>query len=198
MYDPLNAYCVVGFTRKSGYVCLFGSANILPYYLCLHLQRCLVSVLLMATEYDTNFRDHPECYRYQSGEQGVFKVEPYKSELLPSWKYKDEEAAKASVRELREQYAAYREDEDFVGMDMARKYLQMGFTRAMRYAKYPGGKKYDDEGNENEPQQWADEDKRAAAVVFRDAWQEVKDDETYQRLKEHHIEHVYQASKSPM
>ena len=28
-------------------------------------------------------------------------------------------------------------------MDMARKFLQMGYTRAMRYAKHKGGRKYD-------------------------------------------------------
>jgi hypothetical protein len=81
---------------------------------------------------------------------------------------------------------------------MARKYLQMGFTRAMRYAKYPGGQKYDEDGTERSPQQWADSEKRAAAVVFRNAWQEVTDDPTYQRLKEQHREEVYDPSVSPM
>jgi hypothetical protein len=33
-------------------------------------------------------------------------------------------------------------------MDMARKYLRMGWTRAMRYAKYPGGQKYAEEDGE--------------------------------------------------
>jgi hypothetical protein len=83
-------------------------------------------------------------------------------------------------------------------MDMVRKYLQMGFTRAMRYAKYPGGQKYDDDGTERDPQQWADAAKRAAAVVFRDAWQAVRDDPDYQRLKQHHEAAVYDESVSPM
>jgi len=152
----------------------------------------------MATEYDVDFRTHPEAYRYQSGEQGVFKVQPYKDELLPHWGFKDEDTAEDAVAALREQYDAYREREDFVGMDMARKYLQMGFTRAMRYAKYPGGQKYDEDGTERSPQQWADSEKRAAAVVFRNAWQEVTDDPTYQRLKEQHREEVYDPSVSPM
>jgi len=152
----------------------------------------------MATEYDVNFRERPEAYRYQSGEQGVFKVQPYKDELLPHWGFKDEDTAEDAVAALREQYDAYREQADFVGMDMARKYLQMGFTRAMRYAKYPGGQKYDEDGTERSSQQWADSEKRAAAVVFRNAWQEVTDDSTYQRLKEQHREEVYDPSVSPM
>jgi hypothetical protein len=134
----------------------------------------------------------------QSGEQGVFKVEPYKSELLPLWSFKTETDAKASVAGLAERYTDYREAADFVGMDMVRKYLQMGFTRAMRYAKYPGGQKYDEDGTERDPQQWADAEKRAAAVVFRDAWQAVRDDPDYQRLKQHHEAAVYDEAASPM
>jgi hypothetical protein len=152
----------------------------------------------MSAEYDIDFRAHPEAYRYQSGEQGVFKVEPYKSELLPCWQYKDESAAEDAVDALRDKYDAYKSAGDFVGMDMARKYLQMGFTRAMRYAKYPGGQKYADDGTEREPQTWADPQKRRAAIVFRDAWQAVKDDSAYQRLKQHHIDEVFDADASPM
>jgi len=37
---------------------------------------------------------------------------------------------------------AYLQAEDFVGADMARKFLQMGFTRARCCANYRGGKKY--------------------------------------------------------
>jgi hypothetical protein len=132
----------------------------------------------MPGEYDLDFRAHPSAFRHQHGEQGVFKVEPYKSELLPLWQYKDETAAQESVAAIWEQFEDYKADEDFVGMDMARKYLQMGFTRAMRYAKYPGGKKYDDDGNEREQQTWADPDKRAAAVVFREKYQAAKDAST--------------------
>ncbi|MFB6230335.1 MAG: DUF4385 family protein [Salinibacter sp.] len=152
----------------------------------------------MAGEYEVNFRERPECYRYQSGEQGVFKVQPYKDELLPDWQFKNEAAAEASVEALREAYRSYRAQGDFVGADMVRKYLQMGFTRAMRYAKYPGGQKYNEDGTERAPQQWADPEKRAAAVVFRDAWQALTDDPTYQRLKERHQEEVYEPDASPM
>ncbi|PSR02510.1 MAG: DUF4385 domain-containing protein [Bacteroidetes bacterium QS_8_68_28] len=152
----------------------------------------------MAGEYDLNFREHPEAFRFQHGEQGVFKVEPYKSEILPNWQYKDESAAEESSAAIWEQFIDYRAAEDFVGMDMARKYLQMGFTRAMRYAKYPGGRKYDDDGHENEPQTWADEEKREAAVVFKSTLDAAKDDDTYQRLRERHKREVYDPDASPM
>lgn len=44
---------------------------------------------------------------------------------------------------MSELYNHYKQQDDFVGMDMARKFLQMGYTRAMRYAKHKGGRKYD-------------------------------------------------------
>lgn len=152
----------------------------------------------MAAEYDIDFRVHPEAYAYRSGEQGVFKVQPYKGELLPHWGFKDEATARSAVEALRERLRAYRAQDDFVGMDMVRKYLQMGFTRAMRYAKYPGGQKYDDDGTERAPQQWADPEKRAAAVVFRDAWQALTEDAAYQRLKDRHQTVVFSPDDSPM
>ena len=39
----------------------------------------------------TDFRKHPELYRIGVGEQGVLLVQPYKNEILPSWKFKTEE-----------------------------------------------------------------------------------------------------------
>lgn len=36
----------------------------------------------------TDFRKQPELYRVGKGEQGVLLVEPYKSKLLPHWRFK--------------------------------------------------------------------------------------------------------------
>jgi hypothetical protein len=140
----------------------------------------------MAVEYDTDFRERPECYEIGRGERGVFKVQPYKSELLPLWSFKDPDVARESAHAIWDRFEAYRDDEDFVGMDMARKYLQMGFTRAMRYAKYPGGQKYDEDGEQREAQQWADEGKREAAMIFKEKWDAAKEDADYGRLREDH------------
>ncbi|GAA0249082.1 DUF4385 family protein [Haladaptatus pallidirubidus] len=138
-------------------------------------------------EDDIDYRKHPEKYVEKYGidgsEKGVFKAEPYKSELLPHWSYADSESAEESARKLGKKYERYRENGDFVGMDMARKYCQMGFTRAMRYAKYPCEKKYID-GKEREPKRWADPKKREAAKVFKRRWDEMRHDEKYQTLKE--------------
>ncbi|WP_226005193.1 DUF4385 domain-containing protein [Natrinema salinisoli] len=139
-------------------------------------------------EYDVDFRADPDAYEIGRGEEGVFKVEPYKSELLPLWSYRDEAAAEEAAEAIYERYERYRENDEFPGMDMARKYLQMGYTRAMRYAKYPGGRKYGDDGVERDPQEWANADKRAAALVFEEYWKRVREDDTYQRAKARHRE----------
>ena len=152
----------------------------------------------MATEYAIDFRERPECYRYTPDERGVFKVQPYKDDLLPLWRFRDEPAARASASALRARYDAYRAAEDFVGMDMARKYLQMGFTRSMRYAKYPGGRKREPDGTPRQPQTWADPEKRAAALVFREAWKAVLDDPEYLRLKAAHQERYAASECRPM
>ena len=53
------------------------------------------------------------------------------------------EIAEESAAKVYELYNGYKDQADFVGMDMARKFLQMGYTRAMRYAKHKGGRKYE-------------------------------------------------------
>jgi hypothetical protein len=140
------------------------------------------------SEYATNFRKYPERYKIGRGESGVFKVQPYKGELLPLWEYADRTAADESGEAIYGKFLEYRDADDFVGMDMSRKYLQMGYTRSMRYARYPGGQKYDDDGKECEQQHWADHDKREAALIFEVWWNTVEDDETYKTQKETHRE----------
>ena len=135
---------------------------------------------------ELDYRAHPEAYQYSSDERGVFNVHPYKEELLPLWRFRDEEVAKESIEAIQGQFERYARGEDFVGMDMARKYLQMGFTRAMRYAKYPGGRKYEEDGSKREPQTWADPVKRAVAVSFRQALEVLREDPRYVQALERH------------
>jgi len=89
-----------------------------------------------------DFRQHPELYRIGKGEQGVLLVEPYKSEILPHWRFKTPDIARESSEKIYEMFLAYLEQDDFVGADMARKFLQMGYTRSHRYANHKSGRKY--------------------------------------------------------
>jgi len=133
-----------------------------------------------------DFRAHPERYQVGRGEQGVLLVEPYKSEILPYWRYKDEESANASAEKIYQLFEEYRKKDDFVGMDMARKFIQMGYTRARRYANYKGGKKYDEDRNLNP--RGNDPVKAAAATVFKGWWDRIRADEDYLRRKKAHQE----------
>lgn len=132
-----------------------------------------------------DLRAHPEAYHIGRGEYGVFHAEPYKGELLPLWAFRTPNVARASADALHARYLAYRAEEDFVGMDVARKFLQMGFTRARRYANHAGGRKYAAGGAERArgPE---DPAKAEAAAIFGERWREVAADPEYLRLKGEH------------
>ncbi|RYY76980.1 MAG: DUF4385 domain-containing protein [Gammaproteobacteria bacterium] len=144
-----------------------------------------------------NLREQPELYRTGIGEQGVLLVEPYKSEILPFWRFKTPEIAKESSAKIYKLFLEYKKEKDFVGMDMARKFLQMGYTRSRRYANHKSGKKYDGpvpddkkgqsgaHGREQLPR-IEDAVKAESAAIFYEVWQKAKNDKTYQKmLKEH-------------
>jgi hypothetical protein len=115
---------------------------------------------------NTDVRQHPELYRVGRGEQGVLLVEPYKSEILPHWRFRTPEIAQESADAIWKLFIQYRDADDFVGMDMARKFLQMGFTRSRRYANHRSGRKYDKETGEALPQE-ADSESSAKAESAR-------------------------------
>jgi hypothetical protein len=132
-----------------------------------------------------DMRAHPELYRVGRGEQGVLSVEPYKSEILPHWRFRTPDIAAESADAILALYNDYKQQHDFVGMphtcgvrvvrvrcgacvcacvrvrwlsvqgtgmDMSRKFLQMGFTRSRRYANHRSGRKYsshDKAGNDH-------------------------------------------------
>ena len=72
-------------------------------------------------------------------------------------------------------------------MDMARKFLQMGYTRSRRYANHKGGRKYKEGTKEILPLD-PDPVKARSAEVFREAWLRAKEDPEYQRLMAEHRE----------
>ncbi|MDI3091925.1 DUF4385 domain-containing protein [Priestia megaterium] len=131
-----------------------------------------------------DFRKHPEKYRVGKGEQGVLLVEPYKSEILPHWRFRTPEIAEESADAIYQLFLTYKEKKDFVGMDMARKFLQMGYTRSRRYANYKGGKKYGKDGERNERK--IDEQKAESAVIFMKKWKEVRENKEYLKFKKEH------------
>jgi hypothetical protein len=134
-----------------------------------------------------DFRKHSELYRIGKGEQGVLLVEPYKSELLPHWRFRTPELARESAGQLYAMFLAYRDDGDFVGMDMARKFLQMGFTRARRYANHRSGRKWAAGRQEVLPPD-VDPVKAESAAIFYEVYVRARQDPIYQRMKVEHLD----------
>ena len=143
-----------------------------------------------------DFRQHPELYRIGKGEQGVLLVEPYKSEILPHWRFKTPEIARVSANKIYKLFLAYKAQEDFVGMDMARKFLQMGYTRSRRYANHKSGRKYKEGGKEILELQ-PDEVKAKSAEIFYEKWQKARGDKKYLELKNRHQALYEKKEKSP-
>ena len=81
-------------------------------------------------------------------------------------------------------YHTYKDVEDFVGMDMCRKFLEMGFTRARRYANHKDGKKYDENGNikPQEPDALVSE-KAHSAKIFKQYRDFVANDPVYKMMR---------------
>jgi len=97
---------------------------------------------------DLDFTDKEtrQLYRIGRGEQGVLLVRPYTNIICAHWRFKTPKIALTSAHTIFDLYLDYLEVEDFIGMDMCRKFLEMGFTRSRRYANHRTGKKYDSEG----------------------------------------------------
>ena len=109
---------------------------------------------MLEFNYDLNYKELDfkdkgtrELYRIGRGEQGVLLVRPYTDDICAHWRFKTPEIAVESANKIFAMYLDYRDEEDFIGMDMCRKFLEMGFTRSRRYANHRDGKKYDKEGN---------------------------------------------------
>jgi hypothetical protein len=149
-------------------------------------------------------------YRIARGEQGVLTFEPYKSLLLPYWRFKTVPIARASLAALMSAFRSYVARGDFVGADMARKFVQMGMTRARRYANHKGGRKWDKSEREVEKERKERggekqggivggkgerkelpksrghegmEEKAEASEVFKRGWERCRADEGYGELK---------------
>ena len=129
---------------------------------------------------NTLFRPNDRRYRIGRGEQGVLLVRPYTDVICKHWRFKTLKEAKVSSQKIFDMYLDYRIQKDFVGMDMCRKFLEMGFTRARRYANHKDGKKYGKDGKIlPQEKDWATSEKAKAATRFKQFRDLVTQDEFY-------------------
>lgn len=138
-------------------------------------------------------------YAIARGEMGVLSFEPYKSLILPFWAFRTVPIAQRSASVLWTVFESYVKRGDLVGADMARKFIQMGMTRAKRYANHKGGRKYGKDGVELE--KWGEKDKdrdegdvdedakkrrekEEASAIFKAYWRRCTACEEYLKLKQ--------------
>ena len=93
-------------------------------------------------ELDFSDEKNRKLYRIGRGEQGVLLVRPYTNIICDHWRFKTPKIAIQSANKIFSMYLDYRDAGVFIGMDMCRKFLEMGFTRARRYANHNSGRKY--------------------------------------------------------
>ena len=133
-----------------------------------------------------DFKDerNRKLYRIGRGEQGVLLVRPYTNTICDHWRFKTPDEAVKSSNKIFAMYLDYRDEKDFIGMDMCRKFLEMGFTRARRYANHNSGKKYDSEGNvkPQEPDH-ATSKYAKSATIFKGVRDIVAKNETYVKMR---------------
>ncbi len=126
------------------------------------------------------FRPNDRRYRIGRGEQGVLLVRPYTDVICRHWRFKTLKEARISSQKIFDMYLDYRIQKDFVGMDMCRKFLEMGFTRARRYANHKDGKKYGKDGKVlPQEKDWATSEKAKSAKRFKEFRDLVTQDEFY-------------------
>jgi hypothetical protein len=131
-----------------------------------------------------DYRLHKELYQVGKGEQGVLLCQPYKDEILLHWKFRTPAIAKISAKKIYLLFLSYLKEDDFPGADMARKFLQMGFTRSRRYANYKGGKKYKTGTRHPLPKGTGEALKAESAQIFYKAWQRAEKNKKYAALKQ--------------
>ena len=136
-------------------------------------------------ELDFTDSETRKLYRIGRGEQGVLLVRPYTNDICAHWRFVDETAARKSADKIYQMYLGFKTQGDFIGMDMARKFLEMGFTRARRYANHSSGRKYDKTSGKVRPQEkdWRTSTKAKSAAIFKQMREKVTNDAIYQSLR---------------
>ena len=133
---------------------------------------------------NTLFVPNDSRYRIGRGEQGVLLVRPYTEDICKYWRFKTVREARVSSQRIYDLYCEYRSEKDFVGMDMCRKFLEMGFTRARRYANHADGRKYDAKGNvKPQEKDWETSEKAISARIFKQMRDEVAYDPVFQSMR---------------
>ena len=80
-------------------------------------------------KHNINYRKTPLSYEITDDCGGIYTCEPYKSVLLGVWRFSTPEVSEKSASSIREMFFKYLDEADFVGADLALKYLRAGSSR---------------------------------------------------------------------
>jgi len=128
--------------------------------------------------------ENRRLYRIGRGEQGVLLCKPYTDDICAHWRFVNESVARKSADKIYRMFCDYRTSGDFIGMDMSRKFLEMGFTRARRYANHPDGKKYARDGSVRPQSPVALHCVKArSATIFKEVRDKAAYDPVYQEMR---------------
>ena len=133
---------------------------------------------------DFTVEENRKLYRIGRGEQGVLLVRPYTNDICAHWRFVNESVARKSADKIYSMFVDYKNKQDFIGMDMARKFLEMGFTRSRRYANHSDGRKYAEDGSirPQSPDALYCE-KSKSARVFKQMRDKAAYDPTYKQMR---------------
>ena len=135
-------------------------------------------------ELDFTDEETRKLYRIGRGEQGVLLVRPYTNDICAHWRFVNESAARKSADKIYSMFIDYKDKQDFIGMDMARKFLEMGFTRARRYANHSSGRKYAKDGSVRPQSPDALHcEKARSATIFKQMRDRAAYDPTYKEMR---------------
>ena len=136
---------------------------------------------------DIDYRENPHLYKVGRGQQGVLICEPYKSELYPLWRFKTPDKAQLSCNQIYLKFLEYIDEGDFVGADMAKKYLHMGFTRSRRYWNHSSGKKWTNDGEWKVlPYDRTEKRFYDSSLIFQRYWKRARENKDYLQMKKQH------------
>ena len=134
-----------------------------------------------------DYEREPQLYEIGRGQQGVLVCEPYKSDIGKHWRFKNPKIAEKSAETIYKMFISYLLEGDFVGADMAKKYLHMGFTRSRRYANHKSGVKWKKSMGRwkvlPQEEDWETSEKALSAKIFKRYWDKARLHGGYLKLK---------------
>tara|TARA_B100001094_G_scaffold141565_1_gene137207 strand:+ start:1076 stop:1501 length:426 start_codon:yes stop_codon:yes gene_type:complete len=80
-------------------------------------------------KHDINYKVKPLFYEVTEDFGGMYVCEPYKTDLLKAWKFSNKNASDSSADKIKGMFLSYLKEDDFVGADLAKKFLRAGSER---------------------------------------------------------------------